>query len=109
MPLNLQKPEVFVLLHIDNPVRVPPDDTPIEGHLIEVSGLQLWILALINTLVRSHEERKCSVLKPTESRMSPSMVYHTKINPDLEIQLQVRIGVESLRVDVVDGVQWVNG
>jgi len=35
MPPNLQESEVLVLLHVDNPVRVPPDDTPIERYLSE--------------------------------------------------------------------------
>ena len=31
-------------------------------------------------LVRSHEERRCSILGPTRSRISPSILEYTKIN-----------------------------
>ena len=31
-------------------------------------------------LLRSHEDRRCSILGPTESRISPSILSYTKIH-----------------------------
>ena len=31
--------------------------------------------------MRSHAERRCSFLGPTQSRISPSVLQHTKIDP----------------------------
>ena len=34
---------------------------------------------MMDSLVRSHEEKRCSILRPTQSRVSPSALQYTKI------------------------------
>ena len=40
-------------------------------------------------LVRFHEERRCSILGPAQSRISPSILYYTKIADSYEALLTV--------------------
>ena len=52
----------------------------IDVEVMEVCGAQLEVVLypFRGSLVRSHEERRCSMLGPTQNRVSPSTLEYTK-------------------------------
>ena len=63
--------------------------------------------------MRSHEERRCSILGPTQSRISPSILEYTKINTgrdeiiDLAAQLGLEDGIRARNVEEDKRLQHV--
>jgi len=54
-------------------------------------------------LVRSHEERICSNLEPTQSRISPSILWYTKKNTTLTCYGGYRCSITSGMIDSWEG------